>query len=152
MDPDLGDIAERNRTSVVRLHEVGEAHSDLELANVIDDPWTSAALFAHIAFWDRFVLERWRLADEQGRRTPLSLDDAVMDRLNDASLRQWLAIPARVAVEECLAAATALDEHLAGLDPEIVAEIVSEGRQRLVDRSLHRSEHLRTIEGAFPSR
>jgi hypothetical protein len=55
-----------------------------------------------------------------------------------------------VAVEECLAAAGELDRFVAGVDEPIRAQVAAEGRDRLVDRSLHRGEHLRTIEAAFP--
>jgi hypothetical protein len=145
------EIVERNRSSLERLRTIGSSLSDAELDRTIDAPWTAAALFAHIAFWDRFVLERWRLAAETEDRTPMPVDDGVMDRINDASVTQWLAIPARVAVEECLAAAAELEELISRLDPTIVSEVVIEGRERLVDRSLHRGEHLRTMEEAFPS-
>jgi hypothetical protein len=151
MEDALHEIAERNRSSLERLRTIGSSLSDAELDRTIDAPWTTAALFAHIAFWDRFVLERWRLATETGDRTPMPVDDGVMDRINDASLRQWLAIPARVAVEECLAAGVDFEDLTSRLDPTIVSEVLIEGRERLVDRSLHRGEHLRTMEEAFPS-
>jgi DinB family protein len=144
------EVSERNRSSLERLRAIGAALSDAELNRTIDPPWTTAALFAHIAFWDRFVLERWRLAAEKGDRTPVPEDNVVMDRINDAALRQWLAIPARTAVEELLAAAGELEALISRLDDTIVSELVVEGRERLVDRSLHRSDHLRTIEAAFP--
>ena len=151
MEKSPEEVAKRNRSSFERLREIGSGLSDAELVRPIDAPWTAAALFAHMAFWDRSVLERWRLAAERRDRTPVPEDNAVMDRINDASLRQWLAIPARIAVEEFLAAAAESEELISGLDATIVSEVVIEGRERLVDRSLHRGEHLRTIEGAFPS-
>jgi hypothetical protein len=152
VDDLTADVASRNRSSLDRLREIGERLSDLELANVIDPPWTAAALLAHIAFWDRFVLERWRLAADRGQRTPIAIDDGVMDRVNDAALPQWLAVPPRAAVAECLAAGEAFEEHLGRLDPELVSAVVEEGRERLVDRSLHRADHLGTIDRAFPPR
>jgi hypothetical protein len=151
MEEALQDVVERNRSSLERLRAIGSVLSEAELDRTIDAPWTAAALFAHIAFWDRFVLERWRLAAEKGDRTPIPEDNAVMDRINDASLRQWLAIPARIAVEEFLAAAAELEELISQLDATIVSELVGEGRKRLVDRSLHRGDHIRTLEEAFPS-
>ena len=151
MEKSPQEVAKRNRSSFERLREIGSGLSDAELVRPIDAPWTAAALFAHMAFWDRFVLERWRLAAERRDRTPVPEDNAVMDRINDASLRQWLAIPARIAVEEFIAAAAESEELISRLDDTIVSEVVVEGRERLVDRSLHRGEHLRTIEGAFPS-
>ena len=151
MEKSPQEVAKRNRSSFERLREIGSGLSDAELVRPIDAPWTAAALFAHMAFWDRFVLERWRLAAERRDRTPVPEDNAVMDRINDASLRQWLAIPARIAVEKFIAAAAESEELISRLDDTIVSEVVVEGRERLVDRSLHRGEHLRTIEGAFPS-
>ena len=143
-------VDRRNRDSAERLAALGSRLSDRELGAEIDAPWSAAGLFAHIAFWDRFVLERWGLAAERGERTPMVVDDGLMDRINDASLRQWMSIPPRVAVEECAAAASELDGFIAGLEEDVRADLVAEGRERLVDRSLHREEHLRTIEAAFP--
>ena len=144
-------IDRKNRNSAERLATLGARLSDLELTAEIDPPWTAAGLFAHIAFWERFVLERWGLAAERGERTPMVVDGGLMDRINDASLGQWMSIPPRVAVEECATAASVLDAFLAGVEDDVQAELFAEGRERLVDRSLHRGEHLPTIEGAFPS-
>jgi hypothetical protein len=143
------DVADRNRRSAERLRELGDRLTDEELARTIDDPWTAAALFAHVAFWDRFVLERWRLAADRGEAAPAPIDDDLLDRVNDASLPQWLAIPPRAAVAQCLEAAGLVDAYLAGLAPDVVEALVREGRERLVDRSLHRGDHLATIGSAF---
>jgi hypothetical protein len=151
MNEALHEIVERNRSSLERFRAIGSALSNEELDRTIDAPWTAAGLFAHIAFWDRFVFERWRLAAEKGERTPMQVDGAVMGRINDASLRQWLAIPARIAVDEFIAAAEELEELISRLDGTIVSALVTEGRERLADRSLHRGDHLRTIEKSFPS-
>jgi hypothetical protein len=143
------DVADRNRWSAERLRELGDRLTDEELVRTIDEPWTAAALFAHVAFWDRFVLERWRLAADRGEATPTPLDQDLLDRVNDASLPQWLAIPPPAAVAQCLEAAALVDEHVAGLAPDVVDALVREGRERLVDRSLHRGDHLATIAAAF---
>jgi hypothetical protein len=139
-------INERNRASRDRLQAVGTRLSEEELLRPIDPPWTAAALLAHVAFWDRFVHARWKHALQTGSRVPLSIDDAAMELLNQAALPEWLALPPRAAVEACLAAATDLDALLESLGEESVTQALREGRERLVDRSLHRSEHLATIE------
>ena len=64
----------KNRDSAERLAILGARLSDRELTVEIDPPWTAAGLFAHMAFWDRFVLERWGLAAERGERTPMVVD------------------------------------------------------------------------------
>jgi hypothetical protein len=142
-------IVERNRATTERLRAMGSRLSNDELVAVIDPPWTSAALFAHIAFWDRFARERWRLAAETGDLIPPSVDDALMDRINDAALPQWLAVRPRAAVEECGAAAAEIDEFAASLEEGMLSALIRDGRERLADRSLHRDEHLVTMEGAF---
>jgi hypothetical protein len=143
-------IEGRNRSAVDRLRALGARLSDEELTRLIDPPWTAAALFAHVAFWDRFVHARWLLAANLGSRTPLPFDDALLELINDASLQQWGVIPPRTAVQDCLAAATEVDALIRSLEGDVVSEVMQEQRERLVDRSLHRGEHLATIEAAFP--
>jgi hypothetical protein len=132
------------------LRALGSRLSDAELTRAIDPPWTAAGLFAHIAFWDRFVHARWLLAATTGSRTPIDFDDALLELINDASLQQWALIPPRAAVEDCLAATAQIDAFIGSLDDDVV-EAVYRRRPRLVDRSLHRGEHLVTIETAFSS-
>ena len=152
MAADEAEIGARNRFSLARLESLGHSLSEDDLARAIDPPWTPGALFAHLAFWDRFVLERWRLAHERGDRRPAPLDGEVWDRANLAALPQWLALPPLVAVAECLSAGRELDDLIGGLDRDVVVGLIAEGGQRLVDRSIHRGEHLGTLESAFPDR
>jgi hypothetical protein len=142
-------INDRNRASRDRLRAVAVRLSEEELIRPIDPPWTAAALLAHVAFWDRFVQARWLHALRTGSTVPLSIDDAAMELLNEAALPEWLVIPPGAAVAECLAAAESLDGVLESLEDEVVSQALTEGRERLVDRSLHRGEHLETIERAF---
>jgi hypothetical protein len=149
---DEPDIGERNRSSTNRLRTLADRLSDDDLARVIDPPWTVSALFAHIAFWDRFVRVRWERAAADGRRTPTPVDDALglKDEINDASLMAWLATPGRAAIEGCVTSASAIDDLVAGVPSDVIAELVTAGQERLVDRSLHRGDHLRSLESAFP--
>ena len=144
-------IEDRNHAATVRLRASSVRLSDEELTLPIDPPWTAAALFAHMAFWDRFVQARWLLAASTGGRTPLDFDDALLELINDASLKQWDSIPPRIAVQDCLVAAAEIDALIGSLEADVFSEVVEAGRGRLVDRSLHRVEHLKTIETAFPS-
>ena len=146
-----GAIEDRNRAAADRLRALGARLSDEELSQTIDPPWTAAALFAHMAFWDRFVRARWLLAATLGSRTPLPFDDALMELINDSSLQQWAVIPPRIAVQDCLAASAEIDGLIGSLEADVVSEVVQGGRERLVDRSLHRGEHLSIIEAAFPT-
>jgi DinB superfamily len=146
MDPR---IHGRNLASRDQLRAVGTRLSNEQLLRPIDPPWTAAALLAHMAFWDRFVHARWLHARQTGSSLPVSIDDTATELLNQAALFEWLVIAPRAAVEACLAAADALDALLESLEEETVTQVLREGRERLVDRSLHRGEHLETIERAF---
>jgi hypothetical protein len=146
------EIDERNRASLDRLRAIAAGLLDEELLHPIDPPWTAAALFAHVAFWDRFVHARWLHAMEIGTAAPVPIEDAPMEMINQAALREWTVIPPRIAVEECLTAAQTIDHFIQQLDPDAISQVVREGRERLVDRSIHRREHLDTIERAFPNR
>lgn len=97
------------------------------------------------------MLERWRLAAERGERTPMAVDGGLVDRINDASLRQWMSIPPREAVEQCVTSASDLDAFVEIVADEVREELAGEGRERLVDRSLHRGDHLGTLEASFPA-
>ena len=117
--------------------------------------WTIGTLLAHLAFWDRLVIERWTQAIAADATIPLSLSDVLTDLINGASLAQWLAMPGPLAGRESIAAAEAVDAYVEGLEQARIAAAVEAGLGRLVDRSLHRAEHLDMIEavlGAEPAR
>jgi hypothetical protein len=143
-------IDDHNSDSLERLRAMADRLSDDELARPIDPPWTAAALYAHIAFWDLFARARWLHANEIGAALPVSIEDAPLEMVNQAALGQWGAMPPRTAVHECLQAAETVNRFLGELDDAVVAGAVNEGRERLVDRSIHRLEHLQVIESAFP--
>jgi hypothetical protein len=111
--------------------------------------WTVGALLAHLAFWDRLVVERWTQAIAADATIPLSLSDELTDLINGASLAQWLAMPGPLAGREAIAAAEAVDACVEGLEQARVAAAVGAGLSRLVDRSLHRAEHIDMIEVAL---
>ena len=146
------EINERNRASLDRLRTVAALLSKEELLRPIDPPWTPAALFAHMAFWDRFAHARWLHAVNIGNGTPAPIDDDPLELVNQAGLRGWAAIPAHTALEECFSAAETINAFIASLEADVVSEVVRSGRKRMVDRSIHRGEHLATIERAFPDR
>ena len=143
---------ERNRSTTERLRALARRLSDDELARALDPPWTTSALFAHIAFWDRFVLARWRLAVANGDRTPHPIDGAHQDLINEAALPGWTAIPPKAALDACLTAAEELDRFIGSLETGVVVELERGHRERLIDRSLHRGDHLDVLESTFPAR
>ena len=120
----------------------------MTLSRAVDTDWTVAALLAHLAFWDRFLLARWRFASGLGEIMPRGLPGDLTDLINDAQLPEWRTVPTRTAIELALAAAEAADAYLADLDPARVQAVLDADLPRLVDRSRHRNDHLDAIEGA----
>src|SRR5262249_45403926 len=107
--------------------------------------WTIGAVLAHAAFWDRYVttrLSRWK---KQG------FEDVPIDpdAINDSALPGWRAIPGRVAAADALAAAEECDAQTARGADDLASVILAAGRLRVLDRSIHRSEHIDQIERAL---
>ena len=137
---------ERNRSSAERLRRLVDRLDGEHADRPVEGAWTIAALLAHIAFWDRFVLARWEDATRAGLDAPPGLDDGLQDLLNAAALRDWLALPAHEAGRLAVTAAEEIDRAIAALDARRVETVLANGPIRLLDRSFHRDEHLDTIE------
>jgi hypothetical protein len=135
----------RNRVQTQRLKDLRRL-SDEELRRPVGEHWTVAVTFAHIQYWDgRAVgaLEAWRR-----HGLPLTLwtnDEAVV---NDIRLPYWREVPPREALEHAIKTADALDRIVAELSPT-EAEVVAAQRFRVLDRSLHRSQHLDEVDRAL---
>jgi hypothetical protein len=111
----------------------------------VDAPSAVAGLLAHLAFWDRLTLLRWEQALASGELTPAALDTRMTDFINDAALPQWRRSPFEEAARDALDAADRVDRFIESLDPAVAEALIGEGRERLIDRSLHRMEHLEEI-------
>ena len=132
-----------------RLKATVERLTAEDYAREVMPGWTVGALLAHVAFWDRLVIERWTRAIADDETIPVSLSDVLTDLINGASLAQWLAMPGPLAGREAVAAAEAVDGYVEGLEEARVAAADAAGLGRLIDRSLHRIEHLDMIDAAL---
>jgi DinB family protein len=132
-----------------RLMEIVQRLTSDDYAREAMPGWTIGVLLAHLAFWDRLVVERWTRAIADGDTLPVSLSDTLTDLINGASLAQWLAMPGPLAGREAIAAAEAVDAYVEGLEEARVAAAEAAGLPRLIDRSRHRAEHLDMIEAAL---
>ena len=148
---------ERLRATIARLN-------DADLSKSIGHGWTVAVTLAHLAFWDRLVLEWLEDWEQRGFRTAEALyewDQGVLlpsrdawRTRNDEMLSVWLAMPTREAAREAITVAETLDQKIETLDPDLVEAILSSSlwgfnQRRLLDRSLHRREHLDEIDRAL---
>jgi hypothetical protein len=135
-----------NDESRTRLRAIISRLDRGRLATNVMEGWSASALLAHLAFWDRFTLLRW-----QSRLAGNVVPDIgpLADALNDAAVPMWSAVPPEVATREAAAAAEAVDSFVAALAPDVIAEVLAEGRSRWIARSEHRREHLEQIERAL---
>lgn len=142
---------QRNEASLARLTELAGSLTVVELAlRVGDGAWTVGQVLGHLAFWDRFLSARWRAALASGPgEQPASLPQDLADMLNDGLPPMWGTMAAgavRAAVDDVLAAAQAIDAIIAGLPAETPVESILAERPALLDRSIHRLEHLAAID------
>jgi hypothetical protein len=127
---------ERLRALVARLH-------DHDLTRPVGGGWTVTTVLVHLAFWDRHrlsILKQWQRDGET--IPPTSLSDAI----NDAVTILSKAIPPREAAQLAVDAAEAIDYELEQLSPEQVTVLEAAGMERLLNRGLHRRDHIEQIE------
>jgi len=140
------DLGGRNRASRDRLAAViarlGGRSVDLP------GGWTTAALLAHLAFWDGFGGARLEKFARDREAMELG-SDTLTKFINAAGMAHWRATLPAVAGDLAIEAAAAIDRLIEGLPAEVLDEIRAMKRPRLLDRSLHRKEHLDEIERAI---
>jgi hypothetical protein len=138
----------RNAASRERIQSLGDraAAGPVEAVDA-DGGWGPGVVLAHLAFWDGLALARWQGAGDDGMPAPLA--PTVADLVNTAAFEQWAALDVPTATRLAVEAAAAVDAHLETLPPEQAEAARSAGFARLVDRSLHRNEHLDAVERAL---
>jgi hypothetical protein len=139
----------RNDASRQRLSARLDDLTVNELLTPVEAGWTVGGLLAHLAFWDRLVLERWALAERDGTTTPIDISEGLTDALNDAAMPAWLAVNGARLPSLALEAAAAVDQAVAALPDDSVTAIAGVDRPGLLDRSRHRTLHLDAIEAAL---
>jgi hypothetical protein len=136
-------FVERNRVERERLSSTVARLTDAELGRSLGEGWTVAIALAHIAFWDRralILLNKWEKTGARPAPSPVDVDT-----LNDTALYQARLLPPRVAAEEAVAAAEAVDRKIEALTLEQLA-IVIDAETPGLDRAPHRRSHLDEIE------
>jgi hypothetical protein len=134
-----------------RLRALVERLNDDELRAPVNEHWTVAGVFGHIAFWDARMLA---LAQKLERGVPFSTSDAEpedVDWINDASRPLIHAVPPPELARLSLQIAEDTDARMATLpldrlwprDPDSPLYAV---------RASHRGEHLDEVEAALRAR
>ena len=133
-----------NRASTERIRALAARLSDEEMQHPVGEHWTVAIALAHLAFWDRRVMNILDCTERDGKLVTPEIDIVV----NDLSLPLWAAIPPREAARIAIEASEALDKRLEGF-PLANLEQIYTYNKRWVLRALHRGEHMDEVEAAL---
>jgi hypothetical protein len=145
---------ERNEESRRRLTSVvaGLTAADLGRtpAPTEEGSWTIGQILGHLAFWDRFRATLWRSAQAAGPdREPVDLPSDFSEMVN-RGLAPFISAFASGSgdglLREVIAAAEEVDGVIAGLPAEAPIAAVLAGHPSLLDRSMHRNQHIDQIE------
>lgn len=155
-------FVEKNAASRRRLTDlVGRlTPADLALATAPSDEggWTVAQTLGHLAFWDRSMETRWRMALEtagpDGRLEPVGVPQGMTEAINRPLAYLLEAWTGQLGVDvgaQAVAAAESLDSLLSE-----VADRMTPGLQTMrpstVNRWIHRDGHLDAVEAAVEGR
>ena len=135
----------RNARATDELRRLVGTLSPADFETGVGGAWTVATCLAHLAFWDRWQVVRWREAAAAGLLVPPDVSDNVPDLANAALETTWRALPGTTAAVLALEAAAELDALAAALPDASVDAAPAAGRVRLLDRSIHRLEHAAQI-------
>jgi DinB superfamily len=143
---------EENKRELERMRTLAAGLSEQNLLELpVNEFWTVAGVFGHIAFWDARILA---LADKVDRGEPFTESDHEpedVDWINDASRPLIHAIPPAELVRLSLRIAQETDERVAALPPDRMWPNDPDSPIYCV-RAAHRGEHLDDVEAALRNR
>ena len=142
---------EENTKERDRLRALVDGLSETELLAPVNEYWTVAAVFGHIAFWDARVLS---LADKLERGEAFTTSDAEpedVDWINDSSRPFMHAVPPSDLARLALEIAEQTDARV-GILPVDRLWPADPRSPLYAVRASHRGEHLDEVEAALRAR
>ena len=138
---DIQAIFQANRKSTERMRGIIQGLSKEKMTLTLSNNWPVFVSLAHLAFWDQRVIHVIELAKKNNVLAAPLFDD----QLNDILTPILYAIPPEAAINLAVNTANSLDLMLEECPKEIINEMMKVNN-RLVERSLHRNNHLDAIE------
>jgi hypothetical protein len=148
--PEERPYVEENTRERERLRALVERLGDDELVAPVNEYWTVAGVFGHIAFWDARILALAGKLERGEPFAPTDTDPEDVDWINDASRPLIHAIAPREAARLALQIAEETDALVATLPPERLHPRDPES-PLYAFRAVHRGEHLDDVEAALRS-
>jgi hypothetical protein len=142
---------EENTKERDRLRALVDGLSEAELLTPVNEYWTVASVFGHIAFWDARVLS---LADKLERGEAFTASDAEpedVDWINDSSRPFMHAVPPIDLARLALEIAEQTDARVATLPVDRLWPADPQSPLYAV-RASHRGEHLDEVDAALRAR
>jgi sulfite reductase beta subunit-like hemoprotein len=139
---------EENTRERERLRALVESLGEEQLRSQVNEYWTVAGVFGHIAFWDARILA---LSEKLERGVPFSPEDTEpedVDWINDASRPLIHAVEPRELARLALEIAEQTDAKVATLPPDRLWPTDPDS-PIYAFRSSHRGEHLDDVEAAL---
>lgn len=138
---------QKNDLERERLRVLVTGLSDDELRRKVNEHWTVAGIFGHLAFWDARAYELMRKAERGEAFTDSDQEPPDPTWLNDSTRGLIHAIPPRAVAELALQQAEDTDGLAASLSDELLARMwpTDERSPVSVVRAGHRAEHLDEI-------
>jgi Mycothiol maleylpyruvate isomerase N-terminal domain len=140
-----------NKRELERMRTLADGLGEQNLQLPVNEFWTVAAVFGHIAFWDARILA---LADKVDRGEPFTESDTEpedVDWINDATRPLIHAVPPAELIRLSLRIAQETDERVAALPPDRMWPQDPNSPIYCV-RADHRGEHLDDVESALRAR
>jgi hypothetical protein len=140
-----------NKRELERMRTLADGLSEQNLTLPVNEFWTVAAVFGHIAFWDARILV---LADKVDRGEPFTESDTEpedVDWINDATRPLIHAVPPEELIRLSLRIAQETDDRVAALPPERMWPQDPNSPIYCL-RAAHRGEHLDDVEAALRAR
>jgi hypothetical protein len=136
------EINKRNKASRETMKTLAQHLNTKELERVLDNGWTVAVMFAHLAFWDKQrheLLKDWQTN---------GVSDASYnpDVFNAALLPFWEGLEPRLAVQLALEHAEAIDTFIESLSEAFIKTIRALPNPPDLERANHRLHHLKQLK------
>jgi hypothetical protein len=151
---------ERNAKATARLAALVARLTPADLGRSTapseEGSWTIAQVLGHLAFWDRSMETRWRLALEaagpHGPLTPFGIPEGLIEAINRPLaflIDSWSDNLGLEVGREAVAAAESMDALLAALADRVAPDLPA-SRPSAVNRWMHRNGHVGSIEAVLP--
>jgi hypothetical protein len=134
--------SEQNHESEIELITFISKLTPAQLTTTMPAGWDVLSVLVHVVFWDiraLTLIEKW---EKEGIR----ISEVDTDVINEVTRPIFLALDPANAIAMIAAYSKQIDEKIAGLTPEFIERIETEGKNVHLNRAKHRRMHMDEIK------